>query len=192
MVRSIVFAFLVLGTSAFAQDVANGERAGLLEVSGSIYPTVSLNQKNVMNFVGGHTAFQFDEHYSFRGDLLTFTSTQSGSPLFNDYFLIEAGFLRNFTSKRFDYFVGIELGLSRVQLYRDPENMIQNAPPVPKYYQSVLDLTTGFKFHVSNYFYFYAETKLLNNHHPEKAVLQSNLMFTGGLGLQLPTKKIMH
>lgn len=192
MVRFALIAMLLIGLSAQAQDITNGERNGLLEASGSIYPTISLNQKSTMNMVGGHMAYQFTDNYSFRGDLLTLTSTQSNSTIYNDYFLIEAGFLRNFSVKRFDYFVGIELGLVRIQLERDPVNYPQYMNYNPTYYQSVLDLTTGFKFHVSPYFYFYAETKLLNNHHPEKAALQSNLTFTGGLGLQLPTKKIFN
>ena len=195
MVRQLVLGiYLSFGSLAFCQDVALGERAGLLEVSGSIYPTVSLNQHALSNFVGGHLAFQFDEKYSFRGDILTFTSLQSGSPLFNDYFLVEAGFLRNFTSKRFDYFVGIELGLSHIQIQHPVEEFgitsLSYGTLNRSYYQPVFDLTTGFKFHVSNYFYFYAEAKLLNNRHPEKVQMQSNLAFTGGLGLQLPCKKL--
>lgn len=185
-----ITAVLVLGSfTTHAQDITNGQRAGLLEVSGSIYPTTSFNAKSMMNFVGGHMAYQLDDKYSFRGDAMVFTSTQSGGAIYNDYFMIEAGFLRNFSHNRFDYFVGIELGLASIQLAPSGEWLTLVAKEYPRYYQPVWDLTTGAKFHVSRYFYFYAEAKLLNNRHPEMNALQSNLAFTGGLGLQLPTKR---
>lgn len=188
MVKVLSAAACLIVFSGFAQEVEHGERQGLLEVSGSIYPTFSMNRKSAMNFVGGHFAYQVDHKYSFRGDALVMTSTQSGTPVYNDYFLIEAGFLRNFTVKRFDYFVGLEFGLSAMQMYEYPENNILVATQEPRYYQPVWDLTTGFKFHASQYFYFYAEAKLLNNRNPEANNLQTNLSVTGGLGLQLPTK----
>jgi len=192
MVRFIFVFTLFTGLTSNAQEITQGERAGLLQVSGSIYPTISLNVKSNMNLIGGHAAYQITDDYSFRGDLLTLTSTQSNSTIYNDYFLLEAGFLRNFSNKRFDYFVGLELGLCRIQLERDlkafPQYSIQN----PTYYQPVWDLTTGFKFHVSQYFYFYGEMKLLNNRNPEANNLQTNLAVTGGLGLQLPTKRFVN
>ncbi len=175
--------------SGLAQDVENGERQGLLEVSGSIYPTFSMNRKSAMNFVGGHFAYQLDHKYSFRGDALVLTSTQSGTPVYNDYFLIEAGVLRNFTVKRFDFFIGLEFGLSAMQVYRNELETLQYENH--RFYQPVWDGMMGFKFHASQYFYFYAETKLLNNRNPEANNLQTNLSVTGGLGLQLPTKKLL-
>lgn len=195
MVKVLSIAAYFIALTGFGQEVETGERQGLLEVSASIYPTFSMNRKCTMNFVGGHLAYQLDDKYSFRGDALIMTSTQSGTPIYNDYFLIEAGFLRNFTKKRFDYFAGIELGLTRIQIERPVEETSeQQFLPYSfyyiSYYQPVFDLTTGFKFHVSNYFYFYAEAKLLNNRNPEANNSQSNLSVTGGLGLQLPTKKL--
>ncbi len=189
MVRVIATILSLTCFTGIAQEVESGERQGLLEVSGSIYPTFSMNRKSTMNFVGGHLAYQLDDNYSFRGDAFVMTSTQSGTEIYDDYFLIEAGFLRNFTKKRFDYFVGLEFGLAAMQMYRDPVNEPQISVD-HRFYQPVWDLTTGFKFHVSPYFYFYAETKLLNNRNPEADNLQTNLAVTGGLGLQLPTRKI--
>jgi len=196
MVRIIAAIICFTAFSAGAQNVENGERRGLLEVSGSIYPTFSLNYNSTMNFVGGHMAYQLDDKYSFRGDAFVMTSTQSGTAIYNDYFLIEAGFLRNFTKKRFDYFVGIEFGLTRIQIQHPAEEILGHPALTysylnKSYYQPVFDLTTGFKFHVSPYFYFYAEAKLLNNRNPEADNLQTNLAVTGGLGIQLPTKKFI-
>lgn len=192
MVKSfgILTTLLCITTEVVSQTsyVEDGSRRGLIEVSASIYPTFSMNKKSSMNFVGGHLAYQLDDKYSLRGDVLVMTSTQSGTPVYNDYFLIETGVLRNFTVKRFDYFVGLEFGLAALQNYQDEINLLENLNH--RYYQPVWDLTTGFKFHVSNYFYFYAEAKLLNNRNPEANGLQTNLSVTGGLGLQLPTKKL--
>jgi hypothetical protein len=196
MVRIFAAIICLTAFSVRAQEVETGERGGLLEVSGSIYPTFSLNSKSTMNFVGGHLAYQLDDKYSFRGDMFVMTSTQSGAMIYNDYFLIEAGFLRNFTKNRFDYFVGIELGLTRIQIQHPAEEVL-GGPVLTygylnrSYYQPVFDLTTGFKFHVNPYFYFYAETKLLNNRNPEANQVQSNLAVTGGLGIQLPVKKLL-
>lgn len=191
MVRLLLLAACFCVSNVWSQDVEAGERQGLLEVSASIYPTFSMNYKSNMNFVGGHMAYQLDDKYSFRGDILAMTSTQSGKAIYNDYFLIETGVVRNISVKRFDFFLGLEFGMAGIQLYRDNNSLILNAPPLYRYYQPVWDAMLGFKFHVSPYFYFYGETKFLNNRNPEANSLQSNLAVTGGLGLQLPTKKFI-
>jgi len=192
MVKVLLLAACVFTGNLWSQNVETGERQGLLEVSGSIYPTFSMNRKSNMNFVGGHLAYQLDDKYSFRGDALIMTSTQSGAQIYNDYFLIESGFTRNVTFKRFDIFGGIEFGLAGMQLYRDPNSVTLNAQPLHRYYQPVWDGILGFKFHVSQYFYFYGEMKALNNRNPEANSLQTNLAVTGGLGIQLPTKKLLN
>jgi len=188
----IIVAVLALSNSAFAQNVENGERRGLLEVSGSIYPTFSLNNGSILNVVGGHFAYQFDEHYSFRGDAFVSTSTQKGTPLYNDFTLIQGGFVRNFTWNRFDLFSGLGLGLAAVQTVRHYDgNVPQNVEISPRYYQANLDVMIGFKFHVSNYFYFYGEAHNWLMHHPEEDGTLGNIAVTGGLGLQLPSKKVI-
>lgn len=183
----IVIAALVFSTSAMTQDVENGERQGLLEVSGSIYPTFSYNNQSVLNVAGGHLAYQVDDHYSFRGDAFVSTSTQRGDELYNDLVLIEASFIRNFTWNRFDVFTGLGMGIAGVEVNRYPGEFPYSYPS-RRYYQPNLDLTIGFKFHVSNYFYFYAETHNWIMHHPEEDYALGNFAVTGGLGLQLPCR----
>lgn len=191
MVRKIIFSSILgFSLAANAQNVADGERNGLLQATASIFPTVSWNNGSWTNLVGGNLAYQFDDHYSFRGDFYTCIASQKSGSIYGDLTIVQAGFFRNFTHKRFDFFIGLQVGLAGVQTtYLDMVTLSYVSSK--RYYQPVIDIPLGIKFHVSNYFYFFAEAHNFFMRHPERNITLGNTSFTGGLGLQLPVRRLM-
>ena len=65
-VSLLVLGFLAMTSLTNAQILADGERAGLLQTTGSIYPSQQLNTKGSNLYVGGYMNYHFDDKYSFR------------------------------------------------------------------------------------------------------------------------------
>ncbi len=178
-VISFVFAFLVT-VIVFGQQVELGERKGLIQTTGSIYPTLLSNNGSWLNRIGGHAEYYFDDKYSFRGSVFHYFSTQKGVDLIHSETTVCSGFERTFTVKRLDYFFGVGAGMSFV-------SMIEQQPVV--YYQAMFELNGGMKFHVYDYFYFFAEIHSQWFRNPKRNEFLNLVPISGGLGLQLPTRK---
>jgi hypothetical protein len=167
--------------SSFAQETAEGERAGLVQFTGSIYPSWMLNHPVANNYVGGQLGIYFNDHYSFRGDAFVYIGAQSNASYINDHLLIQGGFYRHFNHQKWEGFIGFSPGLSSIQTNWTNQRR----------FQPTLDVAGGVKFHVSNFFYFHAETHFLHMQDPWKAQNLDQLMVTGGLGFQLPMLQLV-
>src|SRR5688572_15291422 len=125
---SALFLVFLTGTSfTDAQVLADGERSGLLQTTGSIYPSQQLNSKGMNLYVGGYMNYHFHDKYSFRGDVYQFIGAQSKPGYINDHLQVQAGFVRYFPVKRLDPFVGIQVGLSVIQTNERSERIYNSA-----------------------------------------------------------------
>lgn len=176
----VLMVFVALSFLGITQQVSEGERKGLIQTTASIYPTLLTKNGSWLNRVGGHAEYFFDDHYSFRGSLFHYFSTQKGTDVLNTETSVFSGFDRTFISGRFDFYVGIGAGMSFV-------SMIEPQPSL--YYQSMLDTHAGWKFHVYDYFYFFGEIHSQWFRNPKRNELLNMLPISGGLGLQFPTRR---
>lgn len=181
--KKIVFIglqFFGVATWLHAQNVYEGQRAGLIQTTGSIYPSVQLNTAGVNYYVGGHMMIHLDDHYSFRGDIYTLAGSKNKPSYINDHTQIQAGFTRNFPFKRLDPFVGLQVGVS----------MIETNARLGSNYHASFSLLEGVQFHVYKFFYFFAEIQYTHQQDPVYTRPLDQFMGTGGLGIQLPTKRV--
>lgn len=172
--------FATTGTYATAQIIADGERAGLLQATASIYPSQQLNTKGLNLYVGGYLNYHFDHKYSFRGDIYQFIGAQTKPGYVNDHLQVQAGFMRYFPVKRLDPFVGLQVGFSAIQTNERSERI----------YNSAFAVKAGLNYHVYKFFYFFLECQYMHQTDPWHARLLDQFMGTGGLGFQLPVKNI--
>lgn len=177
--RLIFGMFLLVTGRLFAQDVSLGERTGLIQTTGTLYPSLMLNHDVRNNYVGGHATYYFENRYSFRGDLLIYIDAQTDEKYLNKHIESTAGFGYHFGKKRWDPYVYAQLGLAAVQLQGSDKTDMQ----------PVAGLSFGVNYHIAPYFYFYAESVFRHMGDPRHSGNLDQLMFTGGLGLQLPTKR---
>lgn len=166
--------------SSKAQNIYDGERAGLLQTTASIYPSVQLNTAGVNYYVGGHMNFHFDDKYSFRGDIYALAGSKEKPSYIHTHTQVQAGFMRYFPVKRFDPFVGLQMGLSALDMNERPKEMVYNAS---------VSILAGVNFHVYKYFYFFAEFQYTHQQDPWHTRPLDQFMGTGGLGIQFPCKK---
>jgi hypothetical protein len=167
--------------NAMAQEVSEGERAGLVQATASFYPTFMLNRGVTNNYIGGYLNIRFDDKYSFRGDIYRYLSNQTDESYINDHTFVQCGFLRHFPIKRFDPFIGATIGLSGVETNDNTQMR----------YQPTVDVMAGMQFMVFHYFYFYVEAHYVHMQDPWRTTQLDQLMATGGLGFQLPVKRVI-
>lgn len=178
--RLIIFSFLLgMSGEAAAQHVTEGERKGLLQVTGKLYPSLMLNHAVRNNYVGGHAVYYVEDHFSFRGDLLGYAGAQTDRQYLQKHIESTVGIGWHFGRKRWDPYLYGQIGMGAVRL--------QESGSMD--YQPVTGIAFGANFHVAPYFYFYAETVFRHMNDPLHPRNLDQLLFTGGLGLQLPTRK---
>jgi hypothetical protein len=178
--RLILFtAAMVTGVYCRAQVLENGQRAGLIQATASLYPSWMLNHDVRNNYIGGHFAYYFEDNYSFRGEALVYIDAQGENKVINDHVQLQVGFGRHFPIKRFDPFVYGQMGLAAIQLQGTSQ----------RYFQPVIGLTAGAHYNVSRFFYFFAETSYMHMPNPARTGKLDQLMVSGGLGFQFPTRK---
>jgi hypothetical protein len=177
LIAGMLLLLVILPVSA--QVTEDGERQGLLQGTASLYPARMLNHSMMNNYVGGHLNYYVDDHYSFRGDVFVYIDAQGDQKYLNRQIQLQAGFMRHFPVKRWDPFVGLQAGLSALELQSSPDHFLQ----------PVLGLTTGVSFMVSGYFYFYAECSYQHMNDPVVRSPLDQLFVTGGLGFQLSTRR---
>lgn len=179
-VTALIAGFTVVSFCSTAQIIADGERAGLLQATASIYPSQQLNTKGLNLYLGGYLNYHFDDKYSFRGDIYQFIGAQSKPGYVNDHLQIQAGFMRYFPVKRLDPFVGVQVGFSAIQTNERSERI----------YNAAFALKAGLNYHVYKFFYFFLECQYIHQTDPWHARPLDQFMGTGGLGFQLPVKNI--
>lgn len=162
-----------------AQDPGKGERAGLLQATVSLYPSRMLNRDVRNNYVAGRFVYYADDHYSFRGEALVYVDAQTENRILDDHVQLQAGFGRHFPVKRWDPYIYGQMGLAGIRM--------ENASK--RYYQPVAGLTAGANYHVSRFFYFFAECSYMHLQSPETTGRLDQLLVSGGLGLQVPARR---
>lgn len=178
---SIVVVLLAMSVTVKAQLLEKGEREGLLQATASIYPSQQLNTKGLNIYLGGYANYHFDDKYSFRGDVFQYIGAQKKPGYLKANTQILAGFMRYFPVKRWDPFVGAQVGVSWIKLNERPAETTLNA---------VFTLKAGVNYHVWHYFYFFAEIQYSHQPDPLHARPLDQFTGTGGLGFQIPCKNI--
>ncbi|HRO76441.1 MAG TPA: hypothetical protein PLP27_09865 [Crocinitomicaceae bacterium] len=172
----IVALFIGVNT-AKAQVVENGERQGLLQATASIYPVQQLNVSGLNIYLGGYGNYYFDDKYSFRGDIFQYIGAQKKPGYLKNNTVIQAGFMRYFPMKRFDPYIGVQVGASIIETNERVGERVIN---------SLFALKAGLNFHVYKYFYFFAELQYTHQPDPWHSRPYDTFTGTGGLGFQLP------
>jgi hypothetical protein len=175
----LLIALTAMVLPAAAQNLAEGERKGLIQATASLYPAWMLNHDVQNNYVAGHFAYYVDDHYSFRGEILSYIDAQSEEKVLNDHVQVQAGFGRHFPIKRWDPFVYVQMGLGAVQLDGFDR----------RYYQPSAGITAGVHYNVSRFFYFFAEAEYHHLQNPEYVGNLDQVFVSGGLGFQFPTDR---
>lgn len=179
-ISALILVFTAVSFLSAAQLIADGERAGLLQATASIYPSRQLNTKGLNLYLGGYMNYHLDDKYSFRGDIYQFIGAQTKPGYVNDHLQVQAGFMRYFPVKRLDPFVGLQVGFSAIQTNERSERI----------YNSVFAVKAGLNYHVYKFFYFFLECQYMHQTDPWHARPLDQFMGTGGLGFQLPIKNI--
>ena len=177
--KKIVFIFLFLTQHLFSQE-NEVSRNGFVQSTGTILPAIMLNHSVRNNYVGGHLEYRFDAHYSFRGDFLTYTGSQTKQRFINDHTMVSSSFIRNFDHQNWTYFSGVGFGLSVLQLESDSKKSFN---------QPTINFLSGIQYHANNFLYFYAEVCFSHLQNPINTKPLDQVFFTGGLVFQFPTRK---
>jgi hypothetical protein len=175
-----LLAVLITVSALHSQVLENGERKGLIQATASFYPSWMLNHQVQNNYLAGHVAYYFDDHYSFRGEALVYIDAQGENKIINDHVQIQAGFGRHFPVKRWDPFLYGQMGLAMIQV----QGFAQ------RHYQPAAGLTIGTHYHVSRFFYFFAECSYTHMQDPSQPGRLDQFLVSGGLGFQLTTRKM--
>lgn len=178
MVKGVFFILLCfIQIHLFAQELTKGERKGLIQATGTIYPVKSLTTSNAYNYLNGHTSYFFDDHFSFRGDLWSKKIKQASDNVTETK--VEFSTLYHYNKNRFSTFGGFGTGLG----------MFSSPALSSKQFIPSLSLIIGEQFHVNNYFYFFIDAHLFFRKDVNFTRWNSELTASGGLGFQFPCRK---
>ncbi len=173
----IIVCFLPL--TFLAQDFKLGERKSFFQTAGAIYPVKSLNSSNQFLYLNGHSSYFIDNHFALRGDMWS-KKTKSSSDTEKE-FRTQLSMLYFFNIKRFSIYTGFGTSLPTI---RTP--MLEKKQLMP-----TTSLILGSQFIVHDYFYFFLDTQLNMRKSVFSAQWFSTICVSGGLGLQLPTHKLL-
>ena len=176
---TLILFLLFFSAGSFGQDLINGERKGLVQVTASIYPSKMLNHAISNSYVAGHANYYFTDGYSFRGEIMHYIDAQGENRYIDKHTQLQAAFGRHFPMKRFDPYVYASVGLAGISLTEQPH----------KYFQPVAGIITGGNFQFSRYFYLFLEIEYQHMQDPLHRSPLDQLFFSGGLGIQFPTRK---
>lgn len=176
----VILVVILSVQTSVAQLLAKGERQGLIQSTATIYPSFQLNTKGVNIYVGGYFNYHFDNKYSFRGDGMIYTGSQTKPGYINKNYQVSAGFMRFFPIKRFDPYVGLQAGLSIIETMGRNELV----------YNSLFSLKGGCNVHVYRFFYFFIDMQYQHQVDPWFKRPLDQFMASGGLGFQVPIKNI--
>lgn len=196
MVR-LIMAFSIITFSAFGQDVYLND--GIIKASATITPSEMLATDQSNFYFSGFLEYHMTKSTSFRGEAFMFVDSRKAEgglrPL--------NGGMRVFTSGNyhwnkgnFDYALGAGPGLSILRLLNgDPNAVYVTSPYEVKYIPSFI-VQTGVTYYVWKYFHFFANVSYVATpathmySGPVKRIHNlDEIMFSAGLGFQLPTKK---
>jgi|GEM_PF-2064461 len=151
----------------------------IIQVTASIYPSWMLNHNVQNNYVAGHFTLYFHKRYSFRGEIQGYVDAQGEQKYISKHVQVQTGFGRHFQVKRWDPYVYATMGLSSIRLQSHSRNVMQPS----------VGLIAGTSFHVSRYFYFFAECLYQHMQNPSRDANLDQLFISGGLGFQLSKRE---
>ncbi|HTA61164.1 MAG TPA: hypothetical protein VK835_01855 [Bacteroidia bacterium] len=199
MVR--VFLFLSLVVFAFdiyGQNEETYQYAGMLKATATIAPGLMLDANQTNIYVNGDLEYFADDKISIRGDAFWMVGSQQKNALLKQNSSMFFGALYHFHKNRFDYFIGLQPGISITK--PSATNEISFQLPVtaitPREYDYKLlpnfSPVTGVAFYVSDYFNFFLNVRYVYARYfgyQNSSLNLDEFRISAGLGFQIHTKK---
>ena len=191
MVRSsaLLFFLLMLHQVSPAQTQSSFACSGILKSSLTISPGFLLQQDGTNIYLDGALEYFTEDHISLRSELFYYTSSQTKPAPFESNHHLMFGALYHFPFRRFDYFAGIEPGISLTK-----PNVVTLLDIVSPQLKVVPTITviTGITLYVYDYFHFFADLHYMHARYfgsETGAIPLDEITISAGLGLQIMAKK---
>jgi len=200
----ILFSLLLIGNLC-AQDSTKFRYQSVLKGTATISPGYLLNTTQTNIYINGDLEYFPEEHVSLRGESFVFVGAQQKPALLQQNSCILFGGLYHFHKNRFDYFIGLETGVSITKpndvlldsIVIGRRGFVYNSGPVTETYNyKILPLispVTGITFYVSNYFNFFLNARYVKasyfGYTNGKTLSLDEIRISAGLGFQIHLKK---
>jgi hypothetical protein len=195
------FLILNLAVSAFiiqAQSDSTFRYQSILKGTATITPGFLLNKAQTNIYINGDLEYFADEKISIRGDGFWMVGTQQKKALLKENSAIFFGALYHFHKNRFDYFIGIQPGLSLTKPNATDNSttlLLVSVNTKTEYDYKLLpnfSPVTGITFYVSDYFNFFLNVRYVYARYfgyESSSLRLDELRISVGLGFQIHIKK---
>jgi hypothetical protein len=199
MVRFLSLLFLLIFVAnIYAQKDSAYRYPGILKATATITPGLMLNANQTNIYINGELEYFADDKISIRGDGFWMVGAQQKIALLQQNSSVFFGALYHFHKNRFDYFIGLQPGLSITK--PNATNEITSQLPVLVNIQKEYDYKllpnfsplTGITFYVSDYFNFFLNVRYVYARYfgyENSSLNLSEFRVSAGLGFQIHTKK---
>jgi hypothetical protein len=199
MVRFFLFLFLLFFVADInAQKDSAYQYPGILKATATITPGFLLNKNQTNIYINGELEYFADDKISIRGDGFWMVGTQQKNALLQQNSSVFFGALYHFHKNRFDYFIGLQPGLSITKPTEATQSL--NQPPVLVNAKTDYDYKllpnfspiTGITFYVSDYFNFFLNVRYVYARYfgyQSSSLNIDEFRVSAGLGFQIHTKK---
>ena len=198
MVRHFLFIYTLLFVYVTqAQSDSIFRYQSMLKGTATICPGFLLSNGQTDIYLNGDLEYFADEKISIRGDGFWMVGAQQKDALLKNNSAVFFGALYHFHKNRFDYFIGIQSGLSITKPNNQPNGAYQLQPAVPirEYDYKLLpnfSPITGITFYVSDYFNFFLNVRYVYARYygyESSSVKLDEIRISAGLGFQIHTKR---
>ncbi|MFI5140977.1 MAG: hypothetical protein ACHQII_01360 [Bacteroidia bacterium] len=194
MVRFISFLFLLFfAVDLCAQKDSAYRYPGMLKGTATITPGFMLNTNQTNIYINGDLEYFADDKISIRGDAFWMVGSQQKEALLQQNSSIFFGALYHVHKNRFDYFIGLQPGLSITK--PNSTSMLVSLNANADYNYKLLpnfSPVTGITFYVSDYFNFFLNVRYVYARYYGYQSSSLNLdefRISAGLGFQIHTRK---
>lgn len=163
-------------------------RKGLLKATATISPGTMLNRAVSNIYVPGELEYFLENKVSVRGDCYWYLNSQQKPDFMKQNSMIFFGALYHFSKKKSDFF----LGLQPAAILAQPNMRDSSGTFYPARIDPGVSLIAGYTFYVWDYCNFYLNARYVTSRYTgtSAGTLQlDEIMFSGGLGFQLHTRK---
>jgi len=199
MVRFISFLFLLFfAVDLCAQKDSVYRYPGMLKGTATITPGLMLNANQTNIYINGDLEFFADDKISIRGDAFWMVGSQQKNALLQQNSSIFFGALYHFHKNRFDYFIGLQPGISITK----PNSTYESSYQLPVLVNNKRDYdnkllpnfspVTGITFYVSDYFNFFLNVRYVYARYfgyQSSSLNLDEFRISAGLGFQIHTRK---
>ena len=210
MVKCFVAIILsVLSVTLFAQEKDQYRTPpeftykNMLKASATLSPGYMLSETQTNIYVHGHLEYFAEEKVSLRGDGFWFTGAQQKPSLLKENSTLLFGGLYHFHKNRFDYFVGLQTGMSFTKptdtyydIYTVSGISITITQGTNSYSAKALPVIspfTGITFYPGKYVNFFLEARYVSGryfgYNGGSTLFMDEIRISAGLGFQIPLKK---